>query len=144
MPAGRNQVAYDGIRYDGITMKIDGVTITFDQTQANGIGKAAGTGTAVTLSADDTVALTQDGNAVYGKLLKVEPGGFCTIQKWGLAAFQSNGTITRGTKIVGAVGGGAQRGFIRSVNTAVAAELGVAKGDVVNVADAAAVWVDLG
>jgi hypothetical protein len=143
-PVGRKQVDYTDIRYDAITAQIDGITITFDPTKPNGIGKAPGTGDAVTLSANDTVALTQEGSYVYGKLLKVEPDGFCTVQKWGMATLPSSGTVTRGSKIVGAASGG-NRGYIRSVNTAVAAELGVAKGDVINVADApGAVVVDLG
>ena len=143
MPAGRKQVDYSDIRYDGITMKIDGVTITYDANQTNGIGKAAGTGTAVTLSADDTVALTQDANYVFGKLLRVSADGFCTVQRWGMATLPSSGTTTRGTKIVGALSA-SQRGFVRSAVAATAAEVAVSRGDVVNVADAANVVVDLG
>ena len=139
MPAGRNQVDYTDIWYGAITMKIDGVTITFDATQVNGINAAA-QGKAVKLSADDTVALATDGSEVFGKLLQVTPDGFCTVQRRGFASLPSTGTITRGTKIVGAT----TAGNIRSVNTAVAAELGVARGEVVNTADAAAVVVDLG
>ena len=143
MPAGRNQVDYSDIRYDAITMKIDGVTITFDGTQPQG-APAAQIGKAVSLSADDTVQLTADAQNVFGKLLKVEPDGFATIQRWGFVTLPSSGTITRGTKAVGALGPASARGYIRSANTAVAAELGVQRGDVVNVADTANVVVDLG
>lgn len=139
MPAGRNQVDYSDIRYDAITMKIDNSTITFDPTQANGV-PAAIAGKAVKLSADDTVALTTDGSEVFGKLLKVEPDLFATIQRWGFVTLPSTGTITRGAKIVGTT----VNGNIRAVNTAVAAELGVARGEIINVADAANVVVDLG
>lgn len=146
MPVGRKQVAYDDIRYDALTFKIDNSTITFDGTKANGIGKAAGTGDAVTYSANDTVALTQDGNHVVGKLLKVEADGFCTVQKWGLTELPGGNaaTLTQGARIVGALGAASARGYIRAVNTAVAAELGVARGDIVNNAVTTGVWVDLG
>lgn len=147
MPAGRNQVDYADIRADQLTYKIDGVTITYDRTMPNGIGKAAGTGDAVMLSNNDTVALTNDGACVEGKILKVEKDGFATIQRWGMATLPKGdsapGTATRGRKIVGATNGG-NRGFIRDVNTATAAELGLMRGQIINVADAAAIVVDLG
>ncbi len=143
MPAGRSQVAYDDIRYDAITMKIDNVTITHDVTKANGIGVIAGSGPAVSLSADDTVQLAADAQAIFGKLLKVEPDGFATIQRWGFVTLPSSGTITRGTRIVGALST-ALRGFVRSAVAATAAEVAVARGDVVNIADTANVVVDLG
>ena len=38
MPVGRKQVDYTDIRYDAITYKVDGTTITYDRTQPNGIG----------------------------------------------------------------------------------------------------------
>lgn len=137
MPAGRSQVAYDDIRYDALTLKIDASTVLYDATQANG---SAQVGKAVKLSADDTVALATDGSEVCGKLLKVEPDGFATVQRWGFMTLPSTGTITRGTKIVGTT----VAGNIRSVNTAAAAELGVARGEIINIADAANVVVDLG
>lgn len=144
MPAGRNQVDYTDIRYDALTYKIDGVTITYDITQVNG---SAQVGKAVQLSADDTVALTQDGACVEGKLLKVEKDGFATIQRWGLLTLPKGdsapGTATRGRKIVGATLAAA-RGYVRDVNTAVAAELGVMRGQIINVADANAIVIDMG
>src|SRR5204862_7344663 len=99
MPAGRNQVDYGDIRADQITAKIDGVTITFDATQPGGAA-ATMIGKAVTLSADDTVALCADGDYVYGKLLKVEPDGFCSVQKWGMATLPAGtaAALTRGKK----------------------------------------------
>lgn len=67
MATGRSQVDYTDIRYDALTFKVDGVTIVYDATKANG---AADTmiGKAVTLSANDTVALCADGDAIVGKL----------------------------------------------------------------------------
>lgn len=147
MPAGRNQVDYTDIRADQLTYKVDGVTLYYDPLKPNGIGKAAGTGDAVMLSNDDTVALTNDGACVEGKVLKVEKDNFATVQRWGMAKLPKGdsapGTATRGRKIVGATNGGA-RGYIRDLNTATAAELGLARGQIINVADAANIVVDLG
>ena len=96
---------------------------------------------------DDTVALTTDGAAVEGRLLKVESDGFATVQRWGMAKLPKGdsgpGTVTRGRKIVGATLAAA-RGYIRDLNTATAAELGVARGQIINVADPTNVVVDLG
>jgi hypothetical protein len=147
MPAGRNEVDYTDIRYDALTYKVDGVTLFYDRTQPNGIGKAAGTGIAVMLSNDDTVALTNDGACVEGDVIKIESDGFATVRRWGLAKLPKGdsgiGTATRGRKIVGATLAGA-RGYIRDVNTATAAELGLMRGEIINVADATAIVVDLG
>jgi len=99
MTAGRNQVEYTDIGFQAQTYKIDGVTITYDRTKPNGIGIAAGAGLAVTLSDDDTVALTADGSFVEGKVIKVEADGFATVQIDGFATFGKGdsgiGTATR-------------------------------------------------
>lgn len=145
MPAGRNQVDYTGIRDENsaITVKIDNSTITYDATKANG---SAQVGLACTWSADDTVALTQDGNYVLGKIKQVHSDLFATVQKWGVVTLPAgNGaTVTRGKKIVGALGASSARGYIREVATATAAELGVQRGEIMNVADSTAVVIDLG
>jgi hypothetical protein len=147
MPAGRNECDYTDIRRDALTYKVDGITLVYDRTQPNGIGKAVGTGPWVMLSNDDTVALTSDGACVEGKVEKIESDGFATVQRWGMANGPKGdsgiGTATRGRKIVGATSSGA-RGYIRDVNTATAAELGLMRGQIINVADAANIVVDLG
>jgi hypothetical protein len=147
MPSGRNQVAYEGIRYDAITKKIDNSTITFDATKANGsaaVGKAV---TPVTGTAD-TVALAADANRITGKLLKVEADGFCTVQDSGFVSLPAGdgATVTPGQPIVGDLGpgGAGDRGYIRNANSAVAAETLVARGEIHNVEDTTKVWVDLG
>lgn len=154
MPSGRRQVAYEGIRYDAITKKIDNATIVFDATKANGsaaVGKAV---TPVTGTAD-TVALAADGNHVSGKLLTVEADGFCAIQDTGFVSLPAgNGAaVTPGQPIVGAVGpgGAGDRGYIRNAAApgatyvqAEAAEARAARGEIHNVEDTARVWVDLG
>ncbi len=145
MPAGRNQVDYTDIRYDALTMKIDGVTIVYDATKARG-GAAAMLDKAVSLSADDTVQLASDGEAVFGKLIQVESDGFATVQRWGMATLPAgaSATVTRGNRVVGALGASSAKGYIRDAAAATAAELVRARGNIVNIADTTAVVVDLG
>ena len=146
MASGRNEVDYTDIGFNAQTYKIDGVTIVYDRTKPNGISIAAGAGLGVMLSADDTVALTNDGAAVEGKLIKVESDNFATVQIEGFSTLpkgdSGTNSVTRGRRIVGATRGGV-RGFVRDVDTAVAAELGKMGGKVINVADADNVVVKL-
>lgn len=152
MPAGRKQVDYTDIRYDAITMKIDGVTIVHDATQARG-AVVATLDKAVSLSADDTVQLCADGDPVFGKLLKVESDGFCAVQRWGLVTLPAglSATVTRGRSIVGATGTAGARGYIRQTVSPAATyaqaeqiEQARGRGTIINVADTTAVVVDLG
>ena len=76
----RKVVDFEGIGLLTATYLIDGVTITYDATKAGG---SAVVGRAVTLSDDAVVALTEDGDAVEGKLLTVERDGACTVQVGG-------------------------------------------------------------
>lgn len=142
MPAGRDQVEYTDIDIETITVKVDNSTITYDATKVNG---SAQVGLATTWSDNDTVALTQDGNHVAGKLLRVEADNFGLLQVGGFATMPagSGATVTRGKAIVGALGAASARGYIREVATATAAELGVQRGRIVNNADTTAVVVDL-
>lgn len=140
----RNTVKFDEIDSDDkATFLYDNSTITYSATAANG---SAAVGLAVKFSAADTVALATDGSAVIGKLLAVEPDGKCLVQYGGYVTLPGgNGaTLTRGKKIVGAVDGSSNPGYIREVATGTAAELGVARGYIQNAADTAAVLVNLG
>jgi hypothetical protein len=94
-------------------------------------------------SGADTVALTQDASEVFGKLEAVRADGFCTVARWGVVIGPSSGTITRTTRVVGALAT-ANRGYIRSAVAATAAETAIARGEVIDVADAANVVVDFG
>jgi hypothetical protein len=145
MASGRNQVDYTDIDRMDITMKIDAVSIVFDQTKAMG---AADTmiGKAVSLSANDTVQLIGDAEGLFGKLIQVFADGFCRVQVRGYADLPGGdgATLTRGKAVVGDLGASSAEGYIREVATAVAAELGVMHGKIVNNADTAAVIVDLG
>lgn len=152
MPAGRNQVAYEGIRYDAITKKIDNSTITFDATKANG---SAAVGLAVTIvpGTVDAVALVADGDRVLGKLLKVEADGFCTVQDTGFVSLPagSGATVTPGQPVVGDLGASSAKGYIRdavaigsSFAQAELVERSKARGVIHNAETTTSVWVDLG
>lgn len=140
--ASRNRVSNVGEFPDRETYKIDNSTITYDQDEEGG---SAQVGLAVTFSADDTVALVGDGEAVVGKLLKVERDNKCSVQVGGVMTLPGgeNATLTRGKKIVGDLGPSSAKGYIREVNTGQAAELGVARGRIENTTDTAAVVVVL-
>jgi hypothetical protein len=143
---GRKQNDYTDINYDAITMKIDAVTITYDVTQVRGasaamIGKAVGPAAAA-----DTVELVSDGEAVLGTLIEVFADGFCTVQHRGFTPLPAGqaATVTVGTQIVGALGAASAKGYIRSANSATAAEL-IKRGPyIINNADVNNVWCDLG
>lgn len=123
-------VDFTGLAPKAATYKIDNSTITYDVSKANG---SAAVGLAVTLSADGTVALAADGEAIEGKLLKVEPDNTATVQYGGFVTFAGgNGaSLTRGKKIVGALNASSAKGYIREVNTATAAELGRCRGRII-------------
>ncbi|MCC6457272.1 MAG: hypothetical protein IT328_20125 [Caldilineaceae bacterium] len=137
----RDDVRFEGIGYKAQTFKIDNSTITYDATKANG---SAQVGLAVTFSAAKTVQLVGDGEAVVGKLIQVEADGKAVVQTGGYASFPggTSAGLTLGKKIVGDLLVAAE-GYIREVATATAAELGVARGQIVDASDTAEVWVNL-
>lgn len=137
----RKTVLNDGVEGPNRTRKIDNSTITYDKTKAGG---SAQVGLAVTLSADDTVALAADGDAVLGELLLVEADNFCTVRENGPVKLPAGtgASLTLGKKIVGALLSSA-KGYIREVATGTAAELGKARGYITNNDDTAAVVVEL-
>lgn len=105
----------DGIAPRVATYKIDGADIVYSATETNG---SAVVGRAVRLSASDTVRLSGDGEAVDGKLLKVEDDGFCSVQVGGFMTLpKGDGAVTIGSKIVGNLLGAA-RGYIRAAAVA--------------------------
>ena len=140
----RKAVEFSEIGYLAATYKIDNSTITYDSTKVNG-ADATMIGKAVTLSADDTVALCADGDAIEGKLLSVEADGMCVVQVGGYCELPGgNGaSLTRGKTVVGALGASSAKGYIREVATATAAELGKARGRIVRNGTATAVVVHL-
>lgn len=138
----RNAVTLVGIGYEAETFLIDNSTITYDVTKTNG---SASVGLAVTFSAADTVKLAADGNAIVGKLIRVEPDNKAVVQTGGYLTLPGgNGaSLTRGKKIVGAADASSNPGYIREVATGTAAELGVARGFITNAATTTAVVVRL-
>jgi hypothetical protein len=142
----RNAISFEGIAApsDYATFHIDNSTITYDATKAGGAATTM-IGKAVTLSAAGTVALTADGDAVVGKLIKVEADNKATVQVGGFMSLPSgaSATLTRGFKIVGDLDG-ATKGYIREVASATAAEINKGRGMIIDAADTAAVVVWLG
>lgn len=136
----RDQVRFEGI--DGVwaTYKIDNSTITYDATKTNG---SAQSGMAVTLSGDATVALAGDGEAVIGKLVLVESDNKANVQVGGYMELPGGdgATLTLGAGIVGDLGAGAAKGYVRAAASATAAELLVASGKIHDASDTTAVVV---
>ena len=101
-------------------------------------------GLAVHLSAANTVELVGDGEAVYGKLMNVESDGICTVQVGGFMELPggTSASLTLGKRIVGDLLVSAE-GYIREVDTAQAAELGVARGMITDAGTTTAVMVYL-
>lgn len=144
MPDPRSTVEFDDIGIVTATFKIDNSTIVYTAADARG-AVAAMLDKAVTLSADDTVALCADGDAIVGKLLSVESDGFCTVQVGGFTKLPGGAaaTLTRGATIVGALGAASAKGFIRSAASATAAELVKARGRIIRNTTTTAVVVQL-
>jgi hypothetical protein len=141
----RNIVGYEETGLPDIqTFKIDNSTIVYDATKANGAATTM-INKAVTLSADDTVALAADGEFVLGKLISVEGDNKCSVKVHGHVTLPGgNGaSLTRGKKIVGALNASSEKGYIREVATGTAAELGRARGYIQNSGTTTAVGVQL-
>ncbi len=145
----RKIVNFDGIDAVYATFKIDNSTITYDSTKTDG---TASVGLAVTLSADGTVALTAAGDAVIGKLISVEADNFATVQIGGICTLPggSGATLTRGEKIMGALGAASAKGYIDSVPSAGAAyvqadqqKIARGRGVILDKSDTTAVVVQL-
>lgn len=138
----RDDIRFEEIGALNVTYKIDNSTITYDATKVNG---SAQVGLAVTLSAGGTVALADDGDPVEGKLITVEADGKCVVQAGGYMTLPGGNaaTLTEGQAFVGDQNASAEPGYIRDVNTAVAAELGGARGRIVDADVTTAVVVAL-
>jgi hypothetical protein len=137
----REDVAFDEIGAERATYEHDS-SIVYDATKAGGSDQV---GLAVKVVSAKTVALTTDGSEVEGKLILVEPNGFCVVQYDGFMKLPGgNGaSLTHGKKIVGALDASSNHGYIREVATATAAELGVARGRIIDASDTTEVVVDL-
>jgi hypothetical protein len=138
----RADVRFDDIKPVFVTYKIDNSTITYSSTATRG---SASVDLAVSLSADDTVQLASDAEAIEGKLIEVMADNYCTVQVGGYMTLPGgdSASLTRGKRIIGDLGAAAAKGYIREVATAVAAELGVARGRIVSNGTTTAVVVVL-
>jgi len=138
----RLTVGFDELGAVFASFKIDNSTITYSATADGG---SSAVGKAVALSAADTIELVGDGEEVVGKLVKVESDNIAVVQiKGGMHLPGGSGaSLTLGKKIVGDLGAGSAEGYIREVNTAQAAELGVARGFIVDADTTTEVWVYL-
>jgi hypothetical protein len=125
----RADTKFDDIKPAFVTFKIDNSTITYSATSARG---SASVDLAVALSAAETVELVGDGEEIVGKLIEVFPDNYCTVQVGGVMTLPggSGATLTLGKKIVGDLDALSAEGYIREVNTAQAAELGVCRGQI--------------
>lgn len=143
MPDPRNVISLESIDANYVTLIPDGATIVFDITQLDGAAVTT-IGQAVSLSGSSTVQLTADAQGVIGKLISVESDLKCTVQFEGFMRLPGGlaATLTLGSSIVGATGAAAARGFIRSAAGAVAAELILMRGRIIDVTDTTNVQID--
>jgi hypothetical protein len=127
----RLDVSIVGVGAVYASFKIDDSTITYDATKDGGSSQV---GLAVALSAAETVELVGDGEEVVGKLISVESDDIATVQIAGGMTLPggSGASLTLGKKIVGALNALSAEGYIREVAVATAAELGLARGFIVN------------
>ena len=137
----RLSVAFGEVGAVFASFKIDNSTITYSATSNGG---SAQVGLAVALSAADTIELVGDGEEVIGKLISVESDNIAVVQIAGgmTLAAGTAASLTLGKKIVGDLLVSAE-GYIREVNTAQAAELGVARGMILDAGTTTAVEVYL-
>jgi hypothetical protein len=143
----RSAVSFEGLHTRYATLKHSS-NIVYDASKAGGSAQVE---LAVTLSADDTVDLVGDSEHVYGKLVKVEPDGFCVVQTGGYCTLPAGdgATVAVGAKIIGDLGAASAEGYIQSLPAASAGsaaeinQLQAARGRIVNNDATTAVVVDL-
>lgn len=120
--AARGDIDFTGIMGEYVTFDS---ALTHDSTVAGGhalVDKP--------VKVDNTgVVAATDGSAVLGKLVLVESDGACNVQVAGFMKFAYTGAAAGdlGKRIVGS----ATAGEVRAVNSAVAAEMAVARGTIV-------------
>lgn len=133
----RAAVSFEGIGYEAETFAHDN-TIVYSATEVNG---SAQVGLAVTNEGSQTVSLVGSGENVLGKLVKVEPDGFCVVQTGGYVTLPGgdSATLTEGLKIVGDLGPANAEGYIQAVST----EDTVSRGMIIDSSDSENVVVRL-
>jgi hypothetical protein len=138
----RDAVEFEGQGSLPLTFIIDNSTITYSATAEGGSSQV---GLAVKLTSANTLALTTDGSAVIGKLLSVSKDLKARVQVNGTMklAGGNGASLTVGKKIVGALNASSAGGYIREVATGTAAELGLARGFIIDAGTTTAVEVCL-
>lgn len=138
----RDTVEFDGQGGVYMTFIIDNSTITYSATTAYG---SAQVGKAVALSAANTIELVGDGEEVVGRLDSVDANLKARVQIAGAMKLPGGdgASLTLGKKIVGDLGASSAEGYIREVATGTAAELGVARGMILDAGTTTAVEVYL-
>lgn len=146
--AGRNDCSFEGVGTEYATFKYDG-SIVYDQTK---IGGSVSVGLAVKMTGQKQVGLTTDACVVKGKIIKVEPDGFCNIAYEGHESLPYGTGIVAGNwgkKFVGALDGGGNGGYIRPAAAVAGAfaqaglqEVANATGSIIDDSDITAVVVD--
>lgn len=91
------------------TTFVAGAGIAYDEAEKNG---SAHVGKAVMLTGDGEVDLVTTGLEVFGKLVKVEPDGYCTVQDQGYCDLPTDGTAITYTQ--DGLVGGATAGTVKS------------------------------
>lgn len=116
-------------------------TIVYDATKTGG---SAQVGLAVTLEGSEVVSLVGDGENVEGKLIKVEPNGFCVVQVEGEMTLPggTSATLTEGSHIVGDLLVSAE-GYIQSAASGTATHHVVSRGTIIDSSVTTAVVVRL-
>jgi hypothetical protein len=143
MPDPRNVISVESIDANYVTLLTDNATIVYDATQIDGAAVTT-IGFAVSLSAASTVQLTADAQGVIGRLNLVESDNKATVQFEGFMRLPGGlaATLTLASSIVGATGAAAARGYIRSAAGAVAAELILMRGRIIDNSDTTNVQID--
>lgn len=135
----RSAVSFQGLGYNAYTFLTDS-TISYDATLAGG---SAQVGLAVVVNGAGQVGLVADGEAVHGKVIKVESDDLATIQVEGVCELPAgaSATVTAGKRVVGALGASSAKGYIRNATTG--DELAAGDTVILNAAVTTAVVVDL-
>jgi len=129
----RDSVNFDGIKPVNVTYKIDNSTITYSATEDNGSAQVGLVATLVAATAK-TVELIGDGEGIEGLITQVFEDNYCSLQVGGYMQLPggSGATLTRSKALVGDLGAASAEGYVREVNTAQAAELGVMRGRIID------------
>jgi len=139
----RNYTKRTGVAPEVHTYQIDSATLVYDALSGGGHARAGDI--AVTLSGNGIVAACADADDVLGNLLKIESDGMCAVLVDGVTTLPAGlaATVTAGSKIVGALGAAAAKGYIRNAAYATLAEVAKARGRILDASVATAVEVDL-